>query len=86
MSLWPGRKTKENLACRFHSFLQVLETGFPQRSPTSTGRHGYLKPATLPNAIGQIGDRTGQSQYHYFDVQGAAILQATALFIDSNGS
>ena len=61
-SLLLGRRTKENLARCFHSFLQVFERGFLQGSPMSTGRNDRLKPViaiTGPD-LTNIGNKTGQ--------------------------
>ena len=41
------RRTKGNFACCFHSFLQVFERGFLQKTPISTGRNDRLKRGKL---------------------------------------
>ena len=59
-SLLLGRRTKGNLAWCFHSFLQVFERGFLQKSHISTGRNDQLKPGKLLNLIGLIWNKTRQ--------------------------
>ena len=48
-SLLLGKRTKGNLAWRFHSFLQVFERGFLQIISYFDGRNDQLKPGTEPN-------------------------------------
>ena len=50
-SLLLGRRTKGNLAWCFHSFLQVSERGFLQKSPISTRRNDQLKLGQILNLI-----------------------------------
>ena len=61
VSLLPGRRRKENLACRFHSFFAAfLKEAFCVNSPISRGRNGKLRSGKLLNILGHIGNETSK--------------------------
>ena len=80
MSIFLGRRAKGNLACCFHSSLQVVEWDFQRKSSIWLVRNGRLKPGKLLSLIGNIGIKQDSFQYRCFDIQGEKFPQMPDLF------
>ena len=70
-----GRKTQGNLACCFHSSLQVFKGASCRNSVSSKVKNDRLKPGKLLSQAEHIGAKRYRFQYHCIDSHEATFFK-----------